>query len=274
LGIDNAQRELYEIRQGSKTAADFNLDFQRLALLANMKDNQTLIEFYKRGLNESLAREIWNRSITPPTTINEWYTQAVRRDSINRQANSMWPKRNFPPRNFPPRFPPQNNGYRRAINEVNMEQYDYPEPQYDYYPEESYPETIHEQEYDQDSYYEEDPDIQLNAVFTPIQKERYQSGKCIGCGALGHFVNNCPRRDSNLSKYPPKRNHPPQRFPRPPPRKPFYPNRDPPPRPPPGLPKISVLEIQNMIRNLPTDERMEFREAYITDTSLKPFGDF
>ena len=49
-----AQRKLYELRQGSKTATDFNIEFQKLALVAEVRDNKALVEQYKRSLNESL----------------------------------------------------------------------------------------------------------------------------------------------------------------------------------------------------------------------------
>ena len=130
----NAQREFYEIRQGKKTATDFNLDFQRLALLAEVSDNKALMEQYKRGLNESLAREIWIRIGGPPETIEEWYTEAVRRDTVRRQADAIWPKQYFRPQNNQPQYQPRNNGrFHRTINEIPMESYDYQEPQTDYY---------------------------------------------------------------------------------------------------------------------------------------------
>ena len=34
-----AQRQWYELKQDKKTAADYNLEFQRLGLMAGMKDN-------------------------------------------------------------------------------------------------------------------------------------------------------------------------------------------------------------------------------------------
>lgn len=206
--------------------------------------------------------------------IDDWYTKAIRRDTVNRQAEAIWPKRQFQPqRNYQPHFPPRNNQYRRTINEMPMESYDYNEPQPEQYLEPLQEENP-EQDYEQDYYDEEDPQIQLCAVFTEEQNRRYQSGKCIGCGALGHFVQKCPNPDGNLSRNPPpkKPNFQPRRFPQPPPRRPFNNHRNPPPNN--GNKKISVLEIQNMIRDLPLDERMEFREVYISDPSLKPYGDF
>jgi hypothetical protein len=156
-----------------------------------------------------------------------------------------------------------------------MESHDYQEPQPEYYPEPDQDYYPDQEEPDQTPYYDdEDPEMQLNAVFTEQQKLRYNSGQCIGCGSSQHFISKCPNPDRNLSRNPPPRkpNPPPRRFP-PPGRRPFVPNnRNPPPNNAPR--KISVLEIQNMIRDLPLEDRIEFREAYVSDSSLKPFGDF
>ena len=195
-----AQNDFHEIRQGKKSAADFNIDFQRLAILADIADNTTLVERYKRALNPSLAKEIWVRPGGPPVDIQDWYQEAVRRDAVNKQAEALWPRYTPQPWNRPQQPRPQpsrngnGNGNHRTIH--NMESYDEENPDNSEYSEDHHDQTDYETE--QPDLYE-DQVMQLNAIFTSEQIERFKTGKCIGCRASGHFIDKCPKHDQNLS---------------------------------------------------------------------------
>jgi hypothetical protein len=233
----SAHVKLQRLQQGNMPMEAFTSQFKNLVRRTQITDDRTIIDLFRKAIDRSIAYDI-DTSTTPPTTPALWYEQARRRYDQLLKAQTLHPGMNRGigssqrprPRQFngPRRFQPQQNQQR---NGFRGGQYTFRDPYamqvdnmyYDdmYYPEEQdcgpeytdYPADSYDEEYEgmyEETYEEPENDlatqlanIQLNAVFTPLERERYSKGLCFRCGKADHFARRCPmnpQRPQGLSR--------------------------------------------------------------------------
>ena len=99
---------------------------------------------------------------------------------------------------------------------------------------------------------EELANISLNAVFTPLERQRFASGACFRCGQMNHIARNCPtqpnRRPSTSQTRPTR--PPPRRFPN---QKGKQPNR---PTPSSGA-RSTAHTLHNIMSEMTEEERSD-----------------
>ncbi|PPR08157.1 hypothetical protein CVT24_012147 [Panaeolus cyanescens] len=88
--VSNTLSELTNLKQGSKTAEQHNIDFCLIAGKAglDLRENTTImINFYKNSLNPRLLTKILSLDEVP-TTLEKWFSKAITLDNNYRQAMS------------------------------------------------------------------------------------------------------------------------------------------------------------------------------------------
>lgn len=109
----DAIRELQTtLKQGTKTAADFNNEFQAAASRSGVKEFQVLKGYYENAINKPLLQKIYNQG-QAPTTMDEYYTQARAHDDLFRRMKSIQPSENQP------RLSQRFNRFRQTQNYQN-----------------------------------------------------------------------------------------------------------------------------------------------------------
>jgi hypothetical protein len=302
---NEAEFDLENIKQNGRPAADFNIEFRRLASLAGITNDRNLIKLYRKGLDYHIAKRIDERENGAPDTIAAWYPIAITFDNIRRKSNALYgtnPKRKYVPphrqnkpsngnyyRTPPPMYntwnnPPKPDPWAMDIDYINWQNNPYNAWGYQNTQPETWnghqgynnQEPQYEEQEEEEAPVNEDPEneMQLNAVFTPIQKLRFKNWQCIGCGSPNHKIATCPNPDSNLSRNrPPPRNGPKPQFKpnfqsssKPGPSKPFKPS--------PFKTNNRAIELQAMIQDLSLEDQMNFQDMYMTEKSLQTMGDF
>lgn len=92
--VNEALREIRELRQGTKIAEDHNTAFKLLVGKAGVRNagDIVLIDYYRNTLNPRLLQKILSMEVVP-TTIQNWYDRAVVFDNNHRRMMSALGKK-------------------------------------------------------------------------------------------------------------------------------------------------------------------------------------
>ncbi|PPR06504.1 hypothetical protein CVT24_002664, partial [Panaeolus cyanescens] len=121
--ISNALSELTNLKQGSKTAEQHNIDFRLIAGKAglDLRENATImINFYKNSLNPRLLTKILSLDEVP-TTLEKWFSKAITLDNNYRQAMSYVKGSYKPYKPYKPVYPRFNFSNRRDPNAMDVD---------------------------------------------------------------------------------------------------------------------------------------------------------
>lgn len=149
-----AQLKIKDVRQGTKTAEDYNINFSRWAHDTGY-GQEALITIYKDGLNSALLRQIY-LSDRQPTTFQEWQSRAAELDRRHREYMARTSSRpqtrntritNTPYRQGPPAGPSTQS--TPAAPRIKQEE----------------------------------KAVSLGGI---------PKGACFNCGRFGHFASSCP----------------------------------------------------------------------------------
>ena len=82
--VDEARHRLWTIKQGSRTAEDFFLEFEEIRLEANICEN-SLVMFLQAAIRPSILQEVLCRE-PPPVSYSDWKTATLRADHNQRNT--------------------------------------------------------------------------------------------------------------------------------------------------------------------------------------------
>lgn len=80
----DARVKLHELRQ-TGTADEYNAQFQTLAAQGEIKEYNSLLELYQRGLKRAILDRIYNMNDLPKDKMENWYEAAARFDNHHRR---------------------------------------------------------------------------------------------------------------------------------------------------------------------------------------------
>lgn len=155
-----SSRQLLTLKQGSRSTADFAIEFRTIASSSGWND-EALMACFQGGLSGPILDELVTRE--PATDLESLITMAIRLDNRLREREST--RR----RTSPPRFSGNRQPYPARISSPSSEKLEPPE------------------------------DMQLGrSRLSPAERDRrMRENRCLYCGASGHFRLLCPELPGN-----------------------------------------------------------------------------
>lgn len=169
--VGTASSRLVNLRQGSRSVAEYSVEFRTLAAESKWNDS-ALLSVFLNGLNDQLKDELASKD--EPTDFDSLVSLAIRldnrlrerhREKLGRSRPVYVPRASPPSTSRPSKSPPSKSAH-----------------------------SVHDQS-------PEEPMQLGKARLTPAERlRRIQSGECLYCSQQAHFVVTCPVRPKDTAR--------------------------------------------------------------------------
>lgn len=161
----------------NETAEEYTDQFKNWVTDSGLKEDLSVIDYYRTGLPKQLRDKILNCE-TPPTTIKDWYKKAIQFDNNWRKSQAIT---NLLRSQNPPNTTNNRPGRRMDFRPRNIA------PQY--VPRQNDPMAM---------------DIDMTRT---DQDEHFKKGLCFYCHQQGHRARECPQKTRNSNIITPRTNN-------------------------------------------------------------------